>query len=130
MILDTTFIVDILRDDRVAHSMRAELEGGSEPLRVPAPVLFELWEGIERARNPPRERDIVEETLAAYATLPLSQEHAKRAGAVSAGLLRRGIRIGEIDLLIAGTALVEDDVVLTRNARDFERVPELRVRTY
>ena len=130
MILDTTFLVDLLRGDRVALAMREELEGGSDPLRVPSVVLFELWEGIERARNPPREREVVEETLTAYATLPFTPEHAQRAGTVSASLLRRGIRVGDIDLLIAGTALVEEDVVLTRNARDFERIPDLRVRTY
>lgn len=130
MILDTAFLVDLLRGDHAALSLRDELERGSEPLRVPSVVLFELWEGIESARNPPRERELVEETLLGYATLPLRPDHAQRAGALCAALRRRGIRIGDADLLIAGTALVEEEVVLTRNARDFERIPELRVRTY
>lgn len=130
MILDTTFVVDLLRGDRAALALREELEAASAPLHVPAPVLFELWEGIERARHPPREREAVEDILGDYATMPLTAEHARRAGIVSAGLLRRGIRIGEIDVLLAGIALVEDDEVLTRNARDFERIPDLRVRTY
>lgn len=130
MILDTAFVVDVLRGDHAALALRSELEAGSEPVRVPTVVLYELWEGVVAARNPPREQEVLEETLLGYATMPLKPEHAQRAGAVRAALRRRGVILGDVDLLIAGTALAEDEIVLTRNARDFERVPDLRVRTY
>ena len=37
------------------------------------------------------------------------------------------IRIGTMDLKIAATALAHDAVLLTRNIRDFSRVPGLRI---
>jgi tRNA(fMet)-specific endonuclease VapC len=40
-------------------------------------------------------------------------------------LRRRRVRIGTMDLRIAATALVEGLVVLTRNAKDFSKVPGL-----
>jgi predicted nucleic acid-binding protein len=52
-----------------------------------------------------------------------------RAAAVT--LLRSlapgGLLIGDIDLLIAATALVHGDTLLTRNVRHFQRIPGLRL---
>jgi tRNA(fMet)-specific endonuclease VapC len=42
-------------------------------------------------------------------------------------LRRQGVRIGTMDLKIASIALVHDATLLTRNASDFARVPELNV---
>lgn len=119
-----------MRGSAPALLLRDEIDEGSEGVRVPSVVLYELWEGIGRSRNPVREQELVEEALRSYRLLELRAEHAQRAGRIAADLARRGIALGDVDLLLAGTALVEDDTVLTRNARDFERIPELRVRTY
>lgn len=40
-------------------------------------------------------------------------------------LRRRHVRIGTMDLRIAATALTHDLILLTRNAKDFSRVPGL-----
>lgn len=45
-------------------------------------------------------------------------------------LARRGETIGPIDAVIAATALHLGEPVVTRNRRDFERVPGLRVVSY
>ena len=53
-----------------------------------------------------------------------------RPAAESHGRLRFAMRsqsIGERDLLIAATALAHDLTVVTRNAREFRRVPGLAV---
>jgi len=50
------------------------------------------------------------------------------AAALQFELLRnQGIRIGTLDLRIAAIALVQDCTVLTRNLRDFRKVPGLKV---
>lgn len=41
-------------------------------------------------------------------------------------LRRAGVRIGPNDLKIASLAITNDALLLTRNARDFSRVPGLR----
>jgi tRNA(fMet)-specific endonuclease VapC len=128
MLLDTSYIIDVLRSHRPALALREEIESSSEAVRVPAPAVYELWKGVARARNPPKETEAIEEVM--YPVVDLRAEHARRAGQVGGELARRGIVIGELDLLLAGTALVEDEALLTRNARDFERIPEMRVRTY
>lgn len=42
-------------------------------------------------------------------------------------LRKQGVRIGTMDLRIAAIALSHDFTLLTRNAVDFEKVPDLRV---
>jgi tRNA(fMet)-specific endonuclease VapC len=51
----------------------------------------------------------------------------ERAGMEFERLQRSRIRIGTMDLKIAAIALAHDATVLTRNSKDFSRVPNLRV---
>ena len=44
-----------------------------------------------------------------------------------AGEIRRTYRIKTVDALIAATALFNNSTLITRNARDFARIKELRV---
>lgn len=130
MILDTSFLVDVIRGHPAALKLMREIEGGSEAVRIPTAVAFELWEGAERSKRPAAEMRLVGEALAAYPAVPLLEAHAKRAGLVSASLMDRGEPVSDVDLLIGGTAVAEGEVLVTRNKRDFERVPGLRLRTY
>ena len=38
--------------------------------------------------------------------------------------------VATMDLLIGVTALGQDDSLITRNLKDFQKIPELRVETY
>lgn len=130
MIVDTSLLVDLLRRDEDAQKAVGRLEAQGTVLWVPTPALFELWEGAERADRPEEERRRIEAVLGGYTILPFDAPHAARAGQVSGMLIRRGAMLDPVDAQIAGTALEERLPVLTRNGRDFERVPDLQVATY
>ena len=130
MIVYTCFLIDLMRADSGALQALQKLERGSEPLRVPTVVLYELWEGIERCSTPIRELRAVEAILASHPTVDLSAAAAKRARRLSAQLARRGEVVDDLDILIAGCALQEGDALLTRNLAHFERVTDLRVHPY
>lgn len=77
----------------------------------------ELFAGYER------------DELAVQALLaPHSELEVKRGIAERAGRLRRTIALSLPDALIAATALERGLELVTRNKRDFERVPDLRLR--
>ncbi|MGE3915720.1 MAG: type II toxin-antitoxin system VapC family toxin [Hyphomicrobiaceae bacterium] len=61
--------------------------------------------------------------LTEYRILSWSVAAAERLG----WLRRGGVRIGTMDLRIASIALANDAIVLSRNVRDFEKIPDLRV---
>lgn len=130
MILDTSFVVDILRADPAAVGLLDELESGSEAVRVPALVYYELWEGIERSGRPVREFEAVMEVLAAYPSADLDPGEAVTAGRLSAQLIRTGEMLDDVDVLLAGMALDAGEAVVTRDGDDFGRVPGLEVVTY
>ena len=61
------------------------------------------------------------------AVLPFGVEEAKAAAALRARLESAGAPIRPMDTLIAGTALAHRGVLVTRNVREFGRVPGLAV---
>lgn len=130
MIAGTTLLVDLLRRDPGARAKVERLERGTDVLWVLTPVLFELWEGVERSRKPLQEMERVQRVLEGYTLLALDPRHAVRAGRISGDLIRRGTMLDSIDAMIAGMAVEERQAVVTRNVKDFSRVPDLQVVTY
>ncbi len=64
--------------------------------------------------------------VSAWDILPLTEP----AAAEFARLRRSGIRIGAMDLKIACIALVNDATLLSRNLRDFQKIPDLKVENW
>ena len=57
--------------------------------------------------------------------LPFGPEEARVTAQLRARLESQGTPIGPLDTLIAGTALAHGGVLVTRNLREFARVPGL-----
>lgn len=131
--LDTSFLVDLLREAArrkpgPAHDLLERL--ADEPLAVSVHVACELFAGAELAHAPADERLKVEALLAAVDVVPPDHLFPSRYGEVLAELRRRGQTISTMDLLIATSALGQQATLVTRNARDFDRVPGLMVQGY
>jgi len=97
---------------------------------VPSLVVWELEVGIGKAETASRRRKQFEAFLAAVQVAPFGIEEARSAADIRLKLERRGIPIGPIDTLIAGTALARKAVLVTRNVREFGRVEGLRVENW
>ena len=65
-----------------------------------------------------------------YRVVGLSAETAWRYGQVSRLLRQGGTPLGDNDLWIACTALEMDTELVTRDRRNFDRIPGLRLLTY
>lgn len=59
--------------------------------------------------------------------LPLTTEIAKMAARLYAGLRSKGQTVGHNDVLIAGTAIVNDLTLITNNTRHFSRIVGLNL---
>jgi predicted nucleic acid-binding protein len=104
----------------------------TEPVGLSTVVLMEYWKGVERADTSLRRRQRIEffrRASAAFQVFGVTAQTATTAAAVWSDLVRSGTMIGAVDLLIAATALERDWSLATLDARQFGRVPGLRIVT-
>jgi tRNA(fMet)-specific endonuclease VapC len=98
-------------------------------LGVPAVVEYELRYGLLRLPEEvaaPR-LDALARFLRPLRILAFDSECALQAARLRAGLEAKGQPIGPHDTLIAATALRHQATLVTRNVREFSRVPGLQI---
>ncbi len=130
MMLDTGFIIDLMKEDSSAIEKLKKLALNKENYEVSTPTIFELYVGIALSRRSEEERDNVLKILSDFVVVPLSLAQAEKAGEIHGSLIKSGQEIDVVDSMIAGSALLENETVLTRNVRHFSRVKGLRVESY
>ena len=94
---------------------------------ISAVSFYEIEVGIEKSAQPVKRRRQFDGFLAVVSVLPLDRAGARAAATVRADLERRGLPIGPLDNLIAGIALAHRAILVTRNTREFSRLPDLAV---
>jgi tRNA(fMet)-specific endonuclease VapC len=62
--------------------------------------------------------------------LSFSDKEAKSSAIIRSQLERKGTPIGPYDVLIAGTALSNQAVLVTNNTKEFKRVPKLKIENW
>ncbi len=127
-LLDTNILIYAYRH---LGGCRERLEAQSaSDLSICAINIAEIEYGIAKSSRPEGLRLFLSNIQARYALQPMSVEAACQAGQLRAVLERQGQPIGAYDLLIAGVALANKLTVVTRNVREFARVPNLKVENW
>lgn len=127
-LLDTnTLIYFFKQQGQVAAHLR---QAQASQIALPAVVLFELEYGLLRSTKPQAQQKGMDAIRAAYRVLPLDAKSAKSAAWVKHTLELAGAPIGPADQFIAGIALANDLTLITRNTREFSRVPGLRLENW
>ena len=125
--LDSSFLIDVIRAHPGASAKVRQMEAAGESAEVPAPALAETLLGANLGRANELRRTL--ELTASMQVAETDRAIAVEAGRLGAELLRRGTPMALPDLLIAATAKVRGQVLLSRDA-GFARVPGLAVETY
>jgi predicted nucleic acid-binding protein len=129
MLLDTSFLIDLINGDEDAIEKARELEGDLVQQRLSSMTLFELTYGIARAVDSEAEREKVERVLASKPVHPADTAVMRTAGRLAGELQNDGTPVGDGDVIIGATAAILDEPVLTRNVEDFERL-DVDIETY
>jgi len=98
----------------------------SRELAIPAIVIYELEYGTLRSVNQ-RRRSILEQMLNGIREVPFDNPAAYAAARIRIELEQKGVMIGPLDILIAGTALSRSATLATSNIREFSRIKGLRL---
>ncbi|MFC6939829.1 type II toxin-antitoxin system VapC family toxin [Salinirubellus sp. GCM10025818] len=130
MILDTSFLIDVMNADDAALGKVDEIEADGIEQNVPAMTLQELYIGVGASDLPERERREIEYVVESRPILPTTEEIARKAGRIDGRLRKRGERIDLGDATIGVTGVVRDEPVVTGNPEQFERIPGLDVESY
>jgi tRNA(fMet)-specific endonuclease VapC len=127
-LLDTNTLIYLFSQrGAVAQRLQATL---AQTIKLATPVLFELEFGTAKSTRPELQRQQIDRVMRVYEVLPLNYASAKAAGKLRHTLEAAGTPIGLVDQLIAGIALANDLTIVTRNTREFARVPGLRVENW
>ena len=123
-LLDTNTLIYYLKGiEPVVSRLQA---ASPREVAIPSVVAYEVECGMLKSGSS-RRRAAVGELLAGLAQVPLDHEAAREAARIRVELETRGLAMGPIDLLIAGTARNRGAVLVTNNTREFSRVKGLRV---
>ena len=107
------------------HLLERVREHGPLSFGIPSIAAYELYFGAFKSNR-------VEDNLLRIEQLRVpivnfDREDAEEAGRLRALLAAAGTPIGPYDILIAGQAKARSLVLITRNMREFSRVPGLQV---
>jgi tRNA(fMet)-specific endonuclease VapC len=127
--LDTNAVIAAInrRPPRVRPRLERALAASTD-LAVSAVTLYELWYGIRKSMRPQQDAAALATFLSlGVAVWPFDADDAADAGDIRASLERKGTPIGPYDLLIAAQARRRGAILVTTNAREFARVPRLKM---
>lgn len=130
MILDTSFLIDVMNDDTAALETVDEIETAEAPQRIPAMTLQELYIGVGMSELPEQERREIERIIESRPVVPTSAAIARKAGRIDGKLRASGEPIDIGDATIGATAVVCDEPVVTGNSDHFERISGIEVVDY
>lgn len=122
-LVDSDWVADWLGGRSQAVQLLANLAG--QGLQISLVTYGEIYEGIYFSRDPKASERIFTRFLQTVPVVPLSKPILRRFARVRGNLRSKGRLIPDADLLIAATALQHNLSLVTRNVRDFQRVPGL-----
>ena len=131
---DTSFLIDlqleILQERPGAAFAFIETLDQGELLAVSVHVVAELRVGPERTTQQRRDQQRIDDLLAGFLTLYPDKRYPLAYARLWAATNRKRRSIASMDLLIATAAIIEDAPLVTKNVKDFSRLPGLRVLSY
>jgi tRNA(fMet)-specific endonuclease VapC len=132
--VDSSFLIDLLREiaserPGPAHDMIESLDP-DDVLGVSVYVMCELRAGAELVRRPAREHEALDDLFSGMLVAYPDERFAPTYAKLFAGSRKGDRSVAAMDLLIATSAILDNAPLVTRNARDFSRIPGLRVLAY
>ena len=122
-LVDTHWVASWLNGRQDAVTLRSALE--SDRLAISQPTYGEFYEGIYFGRDPKATEAVFRRLLRRVTVLPVNRAIWRRFARLRGQLRRQGQLIGDMDVLIAATALHHRLTLVSSNRRHFGRIPGL-----
>ena len=132
--LDSSVIIDILRGKTSVEAIEHKFDSINEEIFIPSPTIIELVRGLHLRHSIKNikegEEDKINEFLSSFPILNLDKESAIKTGEIESDLINNGQVIDLEDVMIGAIALYNNETLLTRNKKHFEKIKGLVVESY
>ncbi len=132
--LDTTILIDGNgRDSALRERCLAKIDdlaARGESLVTTCFNVAELYVGVARSDDAESEEKKVQRILGGLSILEFNDKAVKLFGQITATLHQTGRPAGDMDVLIAATAMAHGHLLVTRNAAHFRSIPSLLLEQY
>jgi len=130
--LDSTFLVDVIRGKISIDYLNENFQ--QEEVFIPSPCILELFRGLYLNKNKKNigenEETETAEILSSFSILGLNKNEAILTSKIEAGLINRGQVIDLEDIMIAAIAIKNEETLVTKNKKHFERINDLKIESY
>lgn len=124
-LIDTDWVIEYLKGrEPVTQTLSGLAHDG---LAISILTYGEVYEGIYFGRKPQDNEQAFQSFLRGVNIVPLTQAIMRQYANIRGTLRKQGLLIGDIDILIAATALEYDLTLLTSNTRHYVRIPNLKL---
>ena len=126
LMLDTNICIYLIREHPPSVLERFASHAVGD-IGISVMTLAELECGVSKSRRPAKNREALDQFISPLEVVPFDRQATAAYGRLRTTLEKRDQSIGSMDLLIAAHALSLDVRLITRNVREFGRVPGLRI---
>jgi tRNA(fMet)-specific endonuclease VapC len=127
ILLDTNVVIAFLNGNK---SVAERIADNIEKIALSALVVAELNYGAKASQNASRNLERLTRLLDVVQTVPFDVDCAEAFGSIKSRLRSMGKPTGEVDALIAATAIAHKALLVTGNKRHFEHIEGLRIETW
>ena len=132
ILLDTTFLIDLLRKKKNAISKAIELTT-RDKLSTTYINIYELLIGVYSIKDTDKEKKLqdVEKLMEKLEVFTLEKESTINSAKIGGDLILKGQVIGDTDNMIIGIALTNGiTTIVTRDMKHYKKIKEIKVETY
>ena len=126
--LDTNICIYVIKN--YPPELRERFNALAEQLCMSSTTLAELHYGAEKSARRLENLQVIAQFCARLEVLAFPEKAAAHFGQIRAEVERLGTPLGPLDMLIAAHARAEGLIVVTNNAREFRRLPGVRVENW
>ncbi|MFZ3090623.1 MAG: type II toxin-antitoxin system VapC family toxin [Nitrospirota bacterium] len=122
-LLDTNIIIAYFKGN---HAIKDKIISNIEEIAVSTLVIAELNYGAKSSQYPEKNLEKLLRLLDIIQIIPFDLSCAIKFGDIKSRLRAIGRPTGEVDALIAATAMTHDAILITNNLRHFENIEGLK----
>lgn len=124
--LDTDIIIDFLKEEKYAYDIIFKLKRSEDIISTTSINAFELFRGNHKLSGE-SSSNAADLFLGNVKLHDFNISASKKAAEIFEDLKSRGEIIELADIMIASIAIVNDESLITRNLKHFERIKELKL---